>query len=216
MPIQTPEYCSLQYLNQWLAHDKGYCEALSKDNNRENKLKALKDAGSYYGVARNLWFKDKREIKKEKWFERYEPLLKILDKIDGSQFQEKPDSKIFEKIKKVSYEISEGYDRGNFLSLTTKFLWLKVKQPIIIYDNNARNALRTKDQDLDAYYKEWRKRYEGYEDKVKEACSKLPSLHLYVVNQKVGTKEYIEKVSSKSWFHERVFDIHLWNEGLDK
>ena len=99
------------------------------------------------------------------------------------------------------------------MSLTTKFLWLKIRQPILIYDSRARDALRTSNGDLVGYYKKWQESFEKHKNHIEEACSCLPELHLYAVNQEVGTKKYIQKLSSESWFQERVFDIYLWSKG---
>ena len=126
MAIRTFEYCSLHYLNQWLTYDMWYCQVLSKDN-KKNKLTALKNAGSFYRVARNL----PSEFDAKKGMARYEPVLDILDKIDRNQFQDDPVNEILN----VEKEISKQYGNRSVLSLTTKFLWLKVKQPILIYDS---------------------------------------------------------------------------------
>jgi hypothetical protein len=53
MSIQTFEYCSLNYLNQWLSKDKGYCETLA-GNDEDKKLSELKKAATFYKIARNL------------------------------------------------------------------------------------------------------------------------------------------------------------------
>lgn len=204
MAIQTFEYCSLHYLNQWLTYDRGYCQALSKGDN-ENKLTALKNAGGFYRVARNL----PSEFDEKKGIARYQPVLEILDEVDQNQFQVNP----VERILEIERKISEKYGNRNVLSLTTKFLWLKVKQPILIYDLQARIAVGTENGNLDAYYEKWQEAFKKHQNQVKNACSKLPDLHLYAVDQEVGTKEYIKDVSSKSWFHERVFDIYLWSKG---
>lgn len=83
--IQTFEYCSLHYLNQWLSYDRNYCIALSGVNNKE-KLSALKKAGGFYRVARNLptAFDEKIGI------ERYQPVLDILDDLSIEQFETNP------------------------------------------------------------------------------------------------------------------------------
>ncbi|MFC1771058.1 hypothetical protein ACFLZV_04135 [Candidatus Margulisiibacteriota bacterium] len=206
MAIQTFEYCSLYYLNQWLSYDQSYCQALS-ENNKEKKLIALKRAGGFYGVSRNV----PKECDKDNGMARYQPILEILDGVYQNQFQNNPVDRIYE----IRNKISKKYKNRNLLSLTTKFLWLKVKQPILIYDSQARKALSTEDGDLDTYYKKWKESFHLYQDRVKQVCSKLSALSLYSVNTALGTKEYIKEVSSKSWFHERIFDIYLWNKGND-
>ena len=204
MANYTFEYCSLYYLNQWFAHDKNYCQTLSLDN-KESKLAVLKKAASFYGIARNL----PRKFEEKEDMARYQPVLEILDEVEYNQFQTNP----VERILEIEKEISKKYGHRSVLSLTTKFLWLKVKQPILIYDSQARVALGIKNGDLRTYYEKWRETFKGYQNQVENACSKLPDLHLYAIDQDLGTKEYIKDISSKSWFHERVFDIYLWSEG---
>jgi len=204
MAIQTFEYCSLHYLNQWLTYDRGYCQALS-NGDQETKISALKSAGGFYRVARNL----PSEFDEKKGLARYQPALEILDSVGKEQFKDNPVDKILE----IEREISGKYGGRSVLSLTTKFLWLKIKQPILIYDSQARIAVGSDNGDLGAYYKEWHNAFRDYQNEIKKACSKLPDLHLYAVDQEVGTREYIKEVSCQSWFQERVFDIYLWSKG---
>jgi hypothetical protein len=207
MGIQTFEYCSLQYLNQWLTYDREFCDALS-GLNREDKLAALKRAGGFYRVARNL----PREFDEEKEIPRFSPILDIIDEVDPNQFQKNTVTGILE----IGKKISEKYGEKKVLSLTTKFLWLKLQSPIIIYDSQARIALGTKDGNLIAYYEEWLKNFKKCEDQIKQACAKLSDLHLHTVNYEMEREEYIKSISSERWFHERVFDIYLWNKGKNK
>ena len=104
----------------------------------------------------------------------------------------------------------------------SKFLWNfrafcllvpKIKQPILIYDSQARIALGTKNGDLDAYYAKWRKEFESNKEEIVDVCSKLPDMNKYAINQEIGTKEVIKNISNELWFHERVFDIFLWSKG---
>lgn len=215
MAIPTFEYCSLQYLNQWLTYDRHYCQALSNSNNNNNdddkKLTALKNAASFYRVARNL----PSEFDVKKGLARYQPVLEILDTVNQNQFSNSNNNnnKPVKKILDIEKTISQKYGNRRVLSLTTKFLWLKIKQPIIIYDSQARIALELKTDDLQAYYNKWHKHFEKHKNQIKEACSKLPELHLYTADKEAGTPKYIKEITTKSWFHERVFDIFLWNKG---
>jgi len=156
-------------------------------------------------VARNL----PRKFDEEKELRRYEPVLAILDTVVKEQFKDDPVKKILE----IERKISSKYGCRNVLSLTTKFLWLKIKQPILIYDSQARTAVDSGDGDLVGYYKKWLEGFGKHKKQIEEACSQLSELCLYAVDQDVGTKEYINEVSSESWFHERVFDIYLWSKG---
>lgn len=202
--LQSFEYCSLHYLNQWLLYDSAYCLALEGGNQKE-KLSALKKAGGFYKVARNL----PTAFDKKRGIERYKPVLDIIDGLSISQFDKDPVSKIIETEAKISSQ----YGNRGVLSLTTKFLWLKFKAPILIYDSQARIAVKSQDGDLCGYYSNWKNEFSKYETEIIIACTKLPNLSLYAVDQQVATKGYIHKISSNKWFHERVFDIYLWNRG---
>jgi hypothetical protein len=173
MAIPTFEYCSLHYLNQWLAYDRGYCQALSSGS-QETKLSALKSAGGFYRVARNL----PNDFDEKQGLARYQPVLEIINSVHKEQFKDDP----INKILKVERQISEKYGGRSVLSLTTKFLWLKIKQPILIYDSQARIAVGANSGDLFDYYKKWQERFEKHKKYIEEACTSLPEIHLYAVD----------------------------------
>jgi hypothetical protein len=180
-----------------------YCQALANGDKSE-KLTVLKNAGGFYRVARNL----PSEYDEKKGLIRYGPVLDIIDPLKPIQFENNPIKEILE----IEKRISEKYGNKSLLSLTTKFLWIKIKQPILIYNSQARIALGIENGALDAYYK-WREEFKANQIEIVEVCSKLPDMNKYAVNQEVGTKEYIREISEETWFHERVFDNYLWNKG---
>lgn len=200
--MQNFEYCSLYYFNQWVAHDRIYHDALSSGC-RAKKLVALKKAAAFYGIARNL----KKEFDEQKGLARCEPVLDVIDFLTTDDFNED----LVEEISRVEKKISSLYGGSGVLSLTTKFLWLKLRDPIVIYDSRARKALRTRNGDLASYYEEWRKCFAKHKEEIKSVCAKLPACHLYVFDQTVGTVPYLEEIASQNWFHERVFDVYLWH-----
>lgn len=199
------EYLSLHYLNLWLKHDKPYYEAITLGSQSE-KLKAINKALAFYKVARNL--PTKYDI--EKNHERYEPILKIIDAVDSSDFS----NDVVWSIEKVQKKISRAYGDRGVLSITTKLLWLKVRDPIIIYDSQARKALGTEDGNLSAFYNEWRNQYELHRKEILSACAKLSNVAKYSCDMKISTPKYIDEISSSNWFQERVFDVYLWHKGL--
>ncbi len=193
---------AFEYLSIWEKHDRDCYKILSGNANEKEKLEALKKAALFYRVARNLPVKYDNNL-------RYGHVLDILENIKTSDFKDTPIDKIIE----IESRISQKYGNRSVLSLTTKFLWLKIKQPIIIYDSQARKAIGTKDGKLKEYYDKWRNDFHLVEDEIKKACDRLENLHLYLPNQREGLKKDIKKISNESWFHERVFDIYLWNSG---
>ena len=136
-------------------------------------------------------------------------MLDIIERLELSKVNKNPVEELLKNAKKISGK----YGDRNVLSLTTKFLWIQIKQPILIDDSQARIALGTKNGDLAAYYEKWRKEFESNQDEIVDVCSKLPDMNKYAINQEIGTKEVIKNISEELWFHERVFDIFLWSKG---
>lgn len=207
MPMQAHqgfEYCSLHYFNQWVAHDKFYYDALSSTCRRD-KLLAVQKAAAFYGIARNL----RKSFDVEQGLSRCEPVLNVIDRLSLSDFE----PNLVEKINKVENEISNLYGGNKVLSLTTKFLWLKLRSPIIIYDSRVRRALGAQDGDLGDYYLKWQRCFARYQSQIMTTCSKLPECHLYVFDQSIGTIAYLQEIAMQDWFHKRVLDVYLWHKG---
>src|SRR5882724_1155823 len=78
---------------------------------------------------------------------------------------------------------------------TTKFLWIKIKQPILIFDSQARNALGIRNNNgLEDFYVKWRAGFEDNKTAIANACSKLPDMNKYALQQM--TKASIREVSN--------------------
>jgi hypothetical protein len=52
-----------------------------------------------------------------------------------------------------------------------------------------------------------------YADDIAVACQKFAAVRQYSVMPSRVTEEFIETTTSQRWFHERVFDMFLWNIG---
>jgi hypothetical protein len=189
-----------------LRHDRLYHESLNKGT-REEKLTSIRKAATYYKVARNLPKEHDEDIGRA----RYEPVLEEIDKVGPSDFSGNP----VKSISKIQRRISKAYGDRGVLSITTKLLWLKVRDPIIIYDSQARKSLGTSDGDLSGFYAAWRTRFHVHSSAIAIACSKLSSVSKYSCDQTIATPDYVSRISAQPWFQGRVFDVYLWHEGLD-
>jgi len=207
MPKAEFNYYALHYLNLWVSKDRRWCEALAGTDDSE-KLAALARAAAFYRIARNL----PTDYDVGKGLQRYEPVLKIIDALNPTDFQ---DERLVPSIKKVRKKISAKYGHRDVLSLTTKFLWLKMKSPIIIYDSRARRALRAAAGDIQEYYWRWQREFTRREQEVRQACTSLQKVHEYTENPEIATRQYIAKTAAQPWFRERVFDVYLWHLGMD-
>ena len=197
-------YFALHYLNLWLSKVSGFCEAL-EGHDEAAKLKALADAAAFYKVARNL----PKAHDVGEGLLRYKPVLDVIDVQDSNGFRE---PRLIQSIENVRSKISARYLGRGVTSLTTKFLWLKMKSPIVIYDRRARRALRTEPDDLKEYYSRWRTEFSLLYDEISVACASLPRVHEYSAPD-APTPQYVEKITSQPWFKERVFDVYLWSKG---
>lgn len=202
MPKRTFDFCALQFLNQWLEKEKSYCEMLASPDIETQRL-ALAKAGGHFRISRNL----PTHFEKENNFPRYQPVLDVLKNIGEVNL-----SNVTDVVNKARDQISEHYGDRNVLSLTTKFLWLKFKSPVRIYDKQARIALKTKESDFTAFNDAFSDQYADCEERIIGACSNLKNVLSYSVQPEMRQDE-IEKISSEHWFRERVLDIYLWNLG---
>ena len=188
----------------WLRHDRHYHESLN-NGTHEEKLISIKKAATYYKVARNLPKEHDEDIGRA----RYEPLLEIIDKVSASDFS----GDTVKSISKVQKRISKAYGDRGVLSITTKLLWLKIRDPIIIYDSQARRALNTESGDLSGFYEAWRTEFDAHSNVIATVCSKLSSVSKYCCDQTIATPAHVRAISMQPWFQERVFDVYLWHEG---
>jgi hypothetical protein len=210
MPENEFKYYALHYLNLWVSQDKPWCKALAGTDDSD-KLGALRKAAGFYSIARNL-------PKKFDTGNRLGPVLEIIDAQSPADFQ---DPKLLRSIEKVRKNISARYGGRDVLSATTKFLWLKMQSPIIIYDSQARKALsklgsvKHRIARIDEYYDRWRKEFKPREQEIRDACASLQNIYEYAENPEAALDECRGKTIEQSWFRERVFDVYLWRRGLD-
>lgn len=202
MPKQTFDYCALQFLNQWLEKEETYCKLLASSE-VEIQRKALIAAGGHFRVARNL----PKKFETANNLSRYQPVLDALNNIVAVNAKN-----VVDIVDQAQNLISEKYGGRCVLSLTTKFLWLKVKSPVRIYDKQARIALKTAEGDFASFNVAFSERYAKKESLITTACSNLENMRSYSVRPDMSADD-IKKLTSEQWFKERVLDIYLWNEG---
>jgi hypothetical protein len=201
--LPSIDYSALHYLNDYLRQEEDWLTVM-RGCDKPRKLGVMKEFAGVYRIARNF------PVEHDKSGSRFEKILQIIDSLNASDFE---GDDVAEQIKRTERRIAEQYDGRNCLSATTKFLWLKLRSPIIIYDSQARLALGSKDGDLSAFYDRWRHAYSVYADDIAVACQKLAAVRQYSVMPSRVTEEFIETTTSQRWFHERVFDMFLWNIG---
>jgi hypothetical protein len=207
MQEQSLDFCAMHYLNQWYGQDRKYVEMLNEGEHcREEQLRMLKEAAAFYKVARNVPGNDKDDPKRE----RYEPIRSTLMRSSNTDFG----TDTVRKIRRVERRLFDAMDSTKrVISLTTKMLWLKHQDDIIIYDALARSGLGTPGADLEEFYAIWQERYEEKRDEIYDAWSRLSQQVAYAYDAGHTSTADISHVTTFEWFHRRVFDIYLWFKG---
>lgn len=199
MPVRTFDYCALQFLNQWIEKEKGYCAAVASAD-LETRREGLVGAAGHFRIARNL------PIEHENGG-RYQAVLDALDEIDNAT----ADNAVH-LVSSLQQTVSAAYGGRKVLSAVTKFLWLKIKAPVRIYDSQARCALGTAENDYPAFYSAFTEKFENFRYEIDSACARLNNVLSYSVASG-ATPEQISSLASQHWFKERVLDVYLWNAG---
>ena len=200
MSVKSFNYCALQFLNQWLEKESYYCELL-RSSDTEYQREALIRAGGHFGVARNLPKSFERDNK------RYQPIINALANI-----HEVDADTVAGTVLDFQKRISREYGNRNVLSLSSKFLWLKFKSPIRIYDGQARIALATNNGDYASFNDAFTMSFIEHREQILNACKRLKNVISYSAKPNIALEE-LENLVSKEWFQERVLDLYLWNKG---
>ncbi len=191
------------YLNDWYWWDKPFIDRLGKEDKSE-RLEALHDAAKFYKVTRNF--------KKVKENNRLELALNLLEDV-----QEPVDSKNIDKaVNDLSEALKAEYGRSA-ISASSKFLWLRFKSPVIIYDSRAlgwltANGFKPSDRSYSSFRENWLKVFQEKEQEIKSSCADLHAVKEYS-HANTATDSEIQQLVSETWFHERVFDKYLWFYG---
>ena len=199
------KYSSQHYLSQWINDERGLYERLRSDDSSQI-LAALGDAVKYFQVARNL--PTKFDLGQGQ--ERYEPLLQEFRKLPRKSVA---GNDFVVRVDQFQRSIGAHYGGRNLISLASKLLWLRYRDPFIIYDSRVRNALGATSEDYREYTRKWLEGFDVFSSGIASACNSLPRVLDYLFAEPTGIEEDVVAITSKQWFHRRVFDIYLWHEG---
>jgi hypothetical protein len=199
----NPIYCALSYLDIWVRVDREIHKALNSID-ISDQLSAVAKAVRSYKIARNLPKTGDSDV----GVERYLPVVKALSSISKDEFSEK---NAVDLVSILGKKITNRYGR-NVVSLSSKLLWLKFRDKIVIYDNLVKSALKCRG-DYSDFYNKWNSKYMELSSEIDNACNKLPELSQCTLNPKSTTPGNIREICCERWFKNRVFDILLWHIG---
>lgn len=205
MAEQPLQYCAIHYANQWFGTDKEYCKVLASGS-RTQQRDALKKAGAFYRVARNFQTK----FDEERGDQRFDRLIDMLARVQRQPFINDTAG----RVQAFADRLSQHYGGYEVTSGASKFLWLKLKSPIVIYDANVRKGLRLKANcEYAAYLERWKSEYDNLSGRIDRACRELVNVRGYVYNSNVLSEQKFRMLTEKRWFKERVLDMFLWFRG---
>lgn len=202
MALFNFRFFALHYLNDWCDDDRRFVEGLRPNIETSERLKILREAASYYGVSRTLPTLDGEE--------RLTAALAEIDAIEIPINEQRVD----EVICRLANQLEERYGRYA-ISAASKFLWLRQKSPIVIWDDRADKCLRrsgcqfARRDYYRQYRQEWRKQFADCEKSIRAACAELVDVKAFSLAAGASDEE-IGQLISAQWFHERVFDKFLW------
>jgi hypothetical protein len=202
----TLRKCALEGLESWLTHEAAIVADLSSQD-IPRRLAALRRAAGRFRIARTM--PTAHDIGRGR--ARFAPVLQILD---NPRFRRVTPGDLVDTVGVLRHGLADAYRKSDLLSAATKFLWLLHREVAIIFDSQARTALRTPRADYRAYVDRWRQRYMASIDSIRSTCvdSCTVATALRRLRPNVA-QSAVEAIMREDWFHMRVFDIHLWHAG---
>jgi hypothetical protein len=137
---------------------------------------------------------------------RLKPVLDTLDRVPPESVT---DTTLRSVVGELRLEIGRAYGGRDLLSAATKFLWLRHRDVLVIYDSQARSALDAPSGDYGNYLKLWRSEYSRVKPNVIYACERL----LQARQLEDLVRGEVNAHAASEWFRRRVFDVYLWEKG---
>jgi hypothetical protein len=191
-------YAANSYLDEWLREDSKFHSVLAFENGCETSAEAgtkcLVEVSKSYSVARTL--KDIGEDYRLK--AAYDALQKTEPPDDGD---------VVMKVESFARILGEIYGKVP-LSAASKFLWMRFRSPIIIFDRVVSGWLNNCGYKYDGYsnyHKIWSSKYQEFESQIRRACDELKCIKKFTLADQ-EPDEIIAEWTSSRWFTERVFD----------
>jgi len=199
--VENFNYFALMYLNDWYWWDKPFSERIV-GSDRNDSLAAFHEAAKYYKVTRNF-----SDLENEKRLAAAKALvLGVAGPIN--------EQNVCETVKSLAAKFQEKYGK-NAVSAASKFLWLRFKSPVVIFDSRAIAWLRANKYKVpysagyDIYCEKWLLAFNDNERQIRKSCSGLIKVKKYSMAAE-ESDEKLEALVSQRWFMERVFDKYLW------
>ena len=193
------------YCEFWYKHDRKFSEFISGSHHPMSaRVDVLKQCLCAYGIQRNVQ-PNKAELKNyDDGYcgdnynpEKHKVIIEVLDdfKITGSWVDD---------VYQLEGLLHQGLaNEVRVLSLASKVLWQKVRGQYIVFDTDARLALKTANKDISAFYNEWTRVYESNLSFIVDALEKVLERSPFMF--------YRYDDYRQDWFYRRILDTYLIN-----
>jgi hypothetical protein len=200
-------YAAHCYLEKWMRMDCGFNQVLGFENALKvpphEGTKCLVEVATYYKVIRTL-----RVIEEE-------PRLKAA--YDALQTTRLPkEGNVAEVVEACAGCLCDAYG-VNALSAASKFLWMRFRSPVVIYDSIVSKWLCAngtyRRDGYSNYRKTWLYEYLKHEEQIRKVCAELIHIKKFTLARHTSDEKLTEWATSR-WFRERVFD-HFITQDFD-
>lgn len=207
IPLLNFRYAATTYLTQWLVYDSKFHEALSVESDDKRSeidcSKILLETAKYYKVIRTLPIPEGGE--ETRLLGAYRALKDVRSVSEDS---------VHAVIDKFAETLNGQYN-VTATSAASKFLWMRFRAPIIIYDSVMNNWIwrhtEYKDDTTENYCRYWREIFTQQLSAIREACSELPTFRRFTPAASIDEK-LVSRLLQSRWFEERVFDIAVMHQ----
>lgn len=193
-------YAAYSYLDEWMWRDRLFHEVLAfakTDVDANKGAKTLVEVAKHYGVIRTLKAGAGESV-------RLESAYRMLTSATSPGLDDVP--KIVEKF---AAELGSVYG-GHPFSAASKFLWMRFRTPIVIYDSLVAAYLAAENRGYDnrtseSFHSAWRENYLRNQEAIRAACDELISIKKFTLASGCEDED-VSNWTNSEWFRERVFD----------
>ncbi len=198
-------YAASTYLDDWIYKDQRFSRLLSVKNEANLSLTegaaCLVEVATHYGVHRTL--RDIGEVPRLKAAYELLPKQEQISQVE-----------MFTVVETLARDLGNTYGKIA-LSASSKFLWMRYRDPIIIYDSIVSTWLSThcrlKEYGYRAYCEKWLEEYSKHSEEVHKACLEVRGIKRFTLACDCPDEDIAEWTTSE-WFMRRVFDYYMLNQ----
>lgn len=208
------KFFALAYLNDWWQYDEQFVRGLRPQGS--SRRETLVKAATYYQVIRS--FSKGGDVNAS---QRLGNALKELDAVLSGVNNTIRPANVDALVTDLAIRLGSVYKKKDnaqeLVSAASKFLWIRRRLPVVIYDRRAKTCLTILKAKPGTTYasfrKAWQTEFPKYKVRIRSACHDLRQSSVKNFAPSGIARRRLNSVLRTRWFHERVFDKFLWWNG---